>query len=61
MARRLLTLPAALLPAFSIGQPSASAAAFANPVKAQKGADLWIPDRAVRPGTHDRAPGCSAR
>ncbi|MBQ1100013.1 hypothetical protein KBY55_29135 [Streptomyces sp. b94] len=46
MARRLLTLPAALLLALllalSLGQPSTSAAAFANPVKAQKGADPWI-------------------
>jgi GH43 family beta-xylosidase len=42
MARRLLTLLAALLLALSIGQPSASAASFANPVKTQKGADPWI-------------------
>ncbi len=42
MARRLLTLLAALLLAFSIGQPSASAASFSNPIKAQKGADPWI-------------------
>ena len=42
MARRLLTLLAALLLALSFGQPSASAASFANPVKAQKGADPWI-------------------
>ncbi|MBC9724147.1 family 43 glycosylhydrolase [Streptomyces sp. TRM68367] len=42
MARRLLTLLAALLLALSIGQPSASAASFANPVKAVKGADPWI-------------------
>ncbi|MFJ4618213.1 family 43 glycosylhydrolase [Streptomyces sp. NPDC088812] len=42
MARRLLTLLAALLFALSLGQSSASAASFANPVKAQKGADPWI-------------------
>ncbi|MFF3497901.1 family 43 glycosylhydrolase [Streptomyces sp. NPDC003247] len=42
MARRLLTLLAALLLALSLGQSSASAASFANPVKAQKGADPWI-------------------
>ncbi len=42
MARRLLTLLAALLLALSLGQSSASAATFANPVKAQKGADPWI-------------------
>ncbi|MET9440241.1 family 43 glycosylhydrolase [Streptomyces sp. NPDC006610] len=42
MARRLLTLLAALLLALAVGQPSASAASFANPVKAQKGADPWI-------------------
>ncbi|WP_306316290.1 MULTISPECIES: family 43 glycosylhydrolase [unclassified Streptomyces] len=42
MARRLLTLLAALVLAFSLGQSSASAASFANPVKAQKGADPWI-------------------
>ncbi|BFO21212.1 hypothetical protein SHKM778_76000 [Streptomyces sp. KM77-8] len=42
MARRLLTLLAALLLALSLGQPSAQAASFANPVKAQKGADPWI-------------------
>ncbi|WP_329339599.1 family 43 glycosylhydrolase [Streptomyces sp. NBC_00663] len=42
MARRLLTLLAALLLALSLGQSSASAASFANPIKAQKGADPWI-------------------
>jgi GH43 family beta-xylosidase len=42
MARRLLTLLAALLLALSIGQPSASAASFTNPVKSVKGADPWI-------------------
>ncbi|GAB2750905.1 family 43 glycosylhydrolase [Streptomyces bullii] len=42
MARRLLTLLAALLLALTLGQPSASAASFTNPVKAQKGADPWI-------------------
>jgi GH43 family beta-xylosidase len=42
MARRLLTLLAALLLALSLGQSSASAASFTNPVKAQKGADPWI-------------------
>jgi GH43 family beta-xylosidase len=42
MARRLLTLLAALLLALSLGQPSASAASFANPVKSVKGADPWI-------------------
>ena len=42
MARRLLTLLAALLLALSLGQPSASAASFSNPIKTQKGADPWI-------------------
>lgn len=42
MARRLLTLLAALLLAPSFGQPSASAASFSNPVKSVKGADPWI-------------------
>ncbi|MDQ0713129.1 GH43 family beta-xylosidase [Streptomyces luteogriseus] len=42
MARRLLTLLAALLLALSFGQPSASAASFSNPVKSVKGADPWI-------------------
>ena len=42
MARRLLTLLAALLLALTLGQSSAQAASFANPVKAQKGADPWI-------------------
>lgn len=42
MARRLLTLLAALLLALSLGRPPASAASFANPVKSVKGADLWI-------------------
>ncbi|MFE6195183.1 family 43 glycosylhydrolase [Streptomyces sp. NPDC057838] len=42
MARRLLTLLAALLLALSVGQPQASAASFANPVKSVKGADPWI-------------------
>lgn len=42
MARRLLTLLAALLLALAIGQPSASAATVTNPIKAQKGADPWI-------------------
>ncbi|GAA3182910.1 hypothetical protein GCM10010451_35090 [Streptomyces virens] len=42
MARRLLTLLAALLLALTLGQPSAQAASFSNPVKAQKGADPWI-------------------
>ncbi|GAB2842246.1 hypothetical protein GCM10027074_05890 [Streptomyces deserti] len=42
MARRLLTLLAALLLALTLGQPSASAASFTNPVKAVKGADPWI-------------------
>ncbi|GGZ11708.1 family 43 glycosylhydrolase [Streptomyces poonensis] len=42
MARRVLTLLAALLLALSLGQPSASAASFTNPVKSVKGADPWI-------------------
>ena len=42
MARRILTLLAALLLALSLGQSSASAASFTNPVKVQKGADPWI-------------------
>jgi GH43 family beta-xylosidase len=42
MARRLLTLLAALLLALSLGQSSASAASFSNPVKSVKGADPWI-------------------
>jgi GH43 family beta-xylosidase len=42
MARRLLTLLAALLLALTLGQPSASAASFTNPIKAVKGADPWI-------------------
>jgi GH43 family beta-xylosidase len=42
MARRLLTLLAVLLLALTLGQPSANAASFGNPVKAQKGADPWI-------------------
>ncbi|MEV5434590.1 family 43 glycosylhydrolase [Streptomyces sp. NPDC052682] len=42
MARRLLTLLAALLLALTLGQPSASAASFTNPVKSVKGADPWI-------------------
>jgi GH43 family beta-xylosidase len=42
MARRLLTLLAALLLAIGLGQPSASAASFTNPVKSVKGADPWI-------------------
>lgn len=42
MARRLLTLLAALLLALSLGQSPASAASFTNPVKVQKGADPWI-------------------
>ncbi|MFI8302960.1 family 43 glycosylhydrolase [Streptomyces sp. NPDC085927] len=42
MARRPLILLAALLLALSLGQSSAQAASFANPVKAQKGADPWI-------------------
>ncbi|WP_055695122.1 family 43 glycosylhydrolase [Streptomyces prasinopilosus] len=42
MARRLLTLPAAPLLALTLGQSSAQAASFGNPVKAQKGADPWI-------------------
>ncbi len=42
MARRLLTLLAVLLLALSLGQSSASAASFTNPVKVQKGADPWI-------------------
>ncbi|KKD06969.1 family 43 glycosylhydrolase [Streptomyces sp. WM6386] len=42
MARRLLTLLAALVLALSLGQSSASAASFANPIKVQKGADPWI-------------------
>ncbi|MFF4268574.1 family 43 glycosylhydrolase [Streptomyces sp. NPDC001536] len=42
MARRLLTLLAALVLALSLGQSSASAASFANPIKTQKGADPWI-------------------
>jgi GH43 family beta-xylosidase len=42
MARRVLTLLAALILALSLGQSSASAASFSNPVKAQKGADPWI-------------------
>ncbi|GGQ09759.1 family 43 glycosylhydrolase [Streptomyces roseolilacinus] len=42
MARRLLTLLAALLLALPLGQPPAHAASFGNPVKAQKGADPWI-------------------
>ncbi|MGY0067068.1 family 43 glycosylhydrolase [Streptomyces sp. QTS137] len=42
MARRVLTLLAALLLALSLGQSCAQAASFGNPVKAQKGADPWI-------------------
>ncbi|NEY31189.1 family 43 glycosylhydrolase [Streptomyces sp. PRKS01-65] len=42
MARRLLTLLAALVLALSLGQPSATAASFSNPVEAHKGADPWI-------------------
>ena len=42
MARRLLTLLTALLLALSLGQSSASAATFTNPVKSVKGADPWI-------------------
>ncbi|WP_151483080.1 family 43 glycosylhydrolase [Streptomyces albicerus] len=42
MARRLLTLLAALLLALSVGQSSASAASFTNPIKSVKGADPWI-------------------
>ena len=42
MARRLLTPPAPLLLALSLGQSSARAASFANPVKARKGADPWL-------------------
>ncbi|MGP4049544.1 family 43 glycosylhydrolase [Streptomyces sp. 2A115] len=42
MARRLLTLLTALLLALSLGQSSASAASFTNPVKSVKGADPWI-------------------
>ncbi|MYW63035.1 family 43 glycosylhydrolase [Streptomyces sp. SID8379] len=42
MARRLLTLLAALLLALGLGQSSASAASFTNPVKSVKGADPWI-------------------
>ncbi|WP_374064374.1 hypothetical protein [Streptomyces himalayensis] len=42
MARRLLTLLAALVLAPSLGQSSASAASFTDPVKTQKGADPWI-------------------
>jgi GH43 family beta-xylosidase len=42
MARRLLTLLAALLLAIGLGQSSASAASFTNPVKSVKGADPWI-------------------
>ncbi|MFH9005068.1 family 43 glycosylhydrolase [Streptomyces afghaniensis] len=42
MARRLLTLLAVLLLALTLGQPTASAASFVNPVKSVKGADPWI-------------------
>ncbi|MGP4085085.1 family 43 glycosylhydrolase [Streptomyces sp. KR55] len=42
MARRLLTLLAALLLALGLGQSPASAASFTNPVKSVKGADPWI-------------------
>lgn len=42
MARRVLTLLTALLLALALGQPSASAASFSNPVKSVKGADPWI-------------------
>ncbi|MFE9927346.1 hypothetical protein ACFYQA_39360 [Streptomyces sp. NPDC005774] len=42
MAHRLLTLLAALLLALSLGQSSAQAASFSNPVKTQKSADPWI-------------------
>ncbi|MEV0220554.1 family 43 glycosylhydrolase [Streptomyces sp. NPDC050704] len=42
MARRLLTLLTALLLALSLGQSSASAASFTNPIKSVKGADPWI-------------------
>ncbi|MGW0934162.1 family 43 glycosylhydrolase [Streptomyces sp. NPDC002666] len=46
MARRLLTLLSALLLALVLAQPAPASAAegrpYANPVKAQKGADPWI-------------------
>ncbi|MDG4859340.1 family 43 glycosylhydrolase [Streptomyces sp. T-3] len=42
MARRLLTLLAALVLALTLGQSPASAATFTNPVKSVKGADPWI-------------------
>ncbi|MFI1509169.1 RICIN domain-containing protein [Streptomyces sp. NPDC020597] len=45
MARRLLTPLTPLTPlllALAAGQPSASAAAFTDPVKTQEGADPWI-------------------
>ncbi|GAA3496956.1 hypothetical protein GCM10019016_040570 [Streptomyces prasinosporus] len=47
MARRLLTLPAALLLAPSLGQSPAQAASFGDPVRARKGADPWIVNRAT--------------
>ncbi|MER6343896.1 family 43 glycosylhydrolase [Streptomyces sp. NPDC001595] len=42
MARRLLTLLAALVLLLALGQTPASAASFTNPVKSVKGADPWI-------------------
>ncbi|MET9512378.1 family 43 glycosylhydrolase [Streptomyces flavidovirens] len=42
MARRLLTLLAALVLVLTLGQSTANAASFTNPVKAVKGADPWI-------------------
>ncbi|WAZ21486.1 family 43 glycosylhydrolase [Streptomyces cinnabarinus] len=42
MARRLLTLLAALAFLLALGQTPASAASFSNPVKSVKGADPWI-------------------
>uniref|UniRef100_UPI001302C176 family 43 glycosylhydrolase n=2 Tax=Streptomyces TaxID=1883 RepID=UPI001302C176 len=42
MARRLLTLLAALVCVLALGQTPAGAASFANPVKPVKGADPWI-------------------
>ncbi|MCL7429631.1 family 43 glycosylhydrolase [Streptomyces sp. YS415] len=42
MARRVLTLLAALVFLLALGQTPASAASFSNPVKSVKGADPWI-------------------
>ncbi len=42
MARRLLTLLAALVLVLPLGQSTANAASFTNPVKAVKSAAPWI-------------------